>query len=92
MSTTNETTSKSWGGARKGAGRTKKYAATFYFGATEDVANILAGVDKKDRSDFINQCIIKAMGRGNLLPFSFPLPWSYFVRILRVCRSFCKLV
>lgn len=37
---------------------------TFYFGATEDVANILAGVDKKDRSDFINQCIIKAMGRG----------------------------
>ena len=56
MSTTNETTSKSWGGARKGAGRTKKYAATFYFGATEDVANILAGVDKKDRSDFINQC------------------------------------
>lgn len=61
MSTTNETTSKSWGGARKGAGRTKKYAATFYFGATEDVANILAGVDKKDRSDFINQCILKAM-------------------------------
>lgn len=64
MSTTNETTSKSWGGARKGAGRTKKYAATFYFGATEDVANILAVVDKKDRSDFINQCILKAMGRG----------------------------
>lgn len=64
MSATNETTSKSWGGARKGAGRTKKYAATFYFGATEDVAGILEGVDKKDRSDFINECIIKAMGRG----------------------------
>jgi hypothetical protein len=42
----------------------KKYAATFYFGATEDVAGILAGVDKKDRSGFINQCILKAMGRG----------------------------
>lgn len=64
MSATNETTSKSWGGARKGAGRTKKYAATFYFGATEDVVGILEGVDKKDRSDFINQCILKAMGRG----------------------------
>lgn len=64
MNATNETTSKSWGGARKGAGRTKKYTATFYFGATEDVAGILEGVDKKDRSDFINQCIIKAMGRG----------------------------
>lgn len=64
MSTTNKTTSRSWGGARKGAGRTKKYAATFYFGATEDVAGILEGVKKKDRSDFINQCILKAMGRG----------------------------
>lgn len=64
MSTTNETASRSWGGARKGAGRTKKYAATFYFGATEDVAGILEGVEKKDRSDFINQCILKAMGRG----------------------------
>lgn len=64
MSATNETTSKSWGGARRGAGRTKKYAATFYFGATEDVAGILEGVEKKDRSDFINQCILKAMGRG----------------------------
>lgn len=64
MNATNETTSKSWGGARKGAGRTKKYAATFYFGATEDVAGILEGVEKKDRSDFINQCILKAMGRG----------------------------
>ena len=64
MSTTNETTSKSWGGARKGAGRMKKYAATFYFGATEDVAGILEGVEKKDRSDFINKCILKAMGRG----------------------------
>ena len=64
MSTTNETTSRSWGGARKGAGRTKKYAATFYFGATEDVAGILEGVEKKDRSDFINKCILKAMGRG----------------------------
>lgn len=64
MSTTNETTYRSWGGARKGAGRTKKYAATFYFGATEDVAGILEGVEKKDRSDFINQCILKAMGRG----------------------------
>lgn len=64
MNTTNETTSKPWGGARKGAGRTKKYAATFYFGATEDVAGILEGVEKKDRSDFINQCILKAMGRG----------------------------
>lgn len=30
----------------------------------EDVAGILEGVDKKDRSDFINQCILKAMGRG----------------------------
>lgn len=64
MNTTSKEQPKSWGGARKGAGRTKKYAATFYFGATEDVANILDEVGKKDRSDFINECILKAMGRG----------------------------
>lgn len=64
MNTTSNEQPKSWGGARKGAGRTKKYAATFYFGATEDVANILDEVGKKDRSDFINECILKAMGRG----------------------------
>lgn len=36
--------------------------------------------------------LLKRWAGVNLLPFSFPLPWSYFVRILRVCRSFCKLV
>ena len=60
MDTISNEQPRSWGGARKGAGRTKKYATTFYFGATEEVANILAGVDKKDRSDFINECILKA--------------------------------
>ena len=64
MSTEKEPSKTSWGGARKGAGRTKKYASTFYFGAVQEVADYLGNLAKKDRSDFINQCILKAIGRG----------------------------
>ena len=54
---------KTWGGARKGAGRKKKYAKNVYFSATQEVADILEQVEG-NRSDFINHCIIQAAGRG----------------------------
>lgn len=47
---------KAWGGAREGAGRKKKYAKTFFFSATQDVADILDSVEG-NRSDFINRAI-----------------------------------
>lgn len=52
---------KKWGGAREGAGRKKKYAKTYYFGATKEVADILEALSE-NRTDFINRCIIKAVG------------------------------
>lgn len=48
-----------WGGARKGAGRKKKYAKTCFFNATQEVADILDAVIGS-RTDFINACILKA--------------------------------
>ncbi len=54
---------KTWGGARKGAGRKKKYAKNVYFSATQEVADILDQVEG-NRSDFINHCIMMAAGRG----------------------------
>lgn len=50
-------TNNTWGGARKGAGRKKKYAKTVFFSATEDVAAILDAVDG-NRSDFVNAAIL----------------------------------
>ena len=49
---------KTWGGARKGAGRKKKYAKNVYFSA--DILEQVEG----NRSDFINHCIMMAAGRG----------------------------
>ena len=59
MSITNEQAPKSWGGARSGAGRKKKYAKNIYFSATQEVANILDQLEG-NRSDFINACILHA--------------------------------
>lgn len=50
-----------WGGARKGSGRKKKYAKNVFFSATQEVADILDGLEG-NRSDFINRCILQAVG------------------------------
>ena len=55
---------KSWGGAREGSGRKKKYAKTCFFNATQEVVDIIEAVPRNERADFINQCILKAAGRG----------------------------
>lgn len=55
---------ENWGGQRQGAGRKKKYAKPYYFNATEDVMAILEAVPSKQRTDFINECILKAAGSG----------------------------
>lgn len=49
---------KSWGGARQGSGRKKKYVKSYFFSATEEVAAIIEGIPSKERTDFINRCII----------------------------------
>ena len=51
-----------WGGAREGAGRKKKYAKPYYFNATEEVMAILENIPSRQRTDFINKCILKAAG------------------------------
>lgn len=51
-----KTEGKSWGGAREGAGRKKKYAATYSFGAYADVAAIL-DEQGKERTEYINAAI-----------------------------------
>lgn len=56
----NDSGNGSWGGAREGSGRKKKYVKNFYFGATEEVAAVLEAVPAKERSEFINRCIMKA--------------------------------
>ena len=56
-----ETKEKSWGGARSGAGRKRKYAKSVFFGATQEVADILDRLEE-NRSDFINRCILQATG------------------------------
>lgn len=54
----------SWGGAREGSGRKKKYAKTCFFNATQEVVDIIKAIPRNERADFINQCILKAAGRG----------------------------
>lgn len=63
MNTTSNEQPKSWGGARKGAGRKKTCAKRMFFSATEETLEILNSLDR-NKSDFINECILKAMGRG----------------------------
>ncbi len=50
---------KTWGGARAGSGRKKKYAKTIFFSVTQEVLDILSKVEE-NRSDFINRCILSA--------------------------------
>lgn len=63
MDNSNEQTPRTWGGARNGAGRKKKYAKNIFFGATQEVVDILNKLEE-NRSDFINRCIIQATGKG----------------------------
>lgn len=58
MSETNETTKKTWGGARKGSGRKKKCVKQLWFSASQEVLDALAGIDG-NRSDYICECIIE---------------------------------
>lgn len=60
MSETDNLANKSWGGARQGAGRPKKYVKNVFFSATQEVAGILESMGRK-KSDFINECILKAI-------------------------------
>lgn len=57
-----ENDSKSWGGARQGAGRKKKCAKRMFFSASQKALEILEALDG-NKSDFINDCIIRA-GKG----------------------------
>ena len=52
----NEEQESSWGGARQGSGRKKKYAKTYFFNATPEVMEIIEAVEGS-RTDFINACI-----------------------------------
>jgi hypothetical protein len=63
MSELNESSNKSWGGARKGSGRKKKCAKRLYFSASQEVLDALATIEG-NQSDFICDCILKATGRG----------------------------
>lgn len=60
---TNELSKATWGGARKGAGRKKTCAKRVFFSANQEVADILDAHDG-NLSEFINECIVKAMGMG----------------------------
>ena len=60
MDTNEEKTTKSWGGAREGCGRNKKCAKRMFFSATEETLDILNSLDG-NKSDFINECILKAV-------------------------------
>lgn len=51
--------SKKWGGKREGSGRKKIRAKYYGFAATPEVHAILETVTGS-KTDFINQCIIKA--------------------------------
>lgn len=48
-----------WGGAREGAGRKRKCAKRMFFSASQETLDILESMDG-NKSDFINDCIIKA--------------------------------
>lgn len=50
------------GGAREGAGRKRFSVKSYYLRATEEVAEILEAVEGS-KSQFVNDCILKAMGR-----------------------------
>ncbi len=50
---------KSWGGAREGAGRKKKCAKRMFFSASQETLDILDALEG-NKSDFINECIVKA--------------------------------
>ena len=50
------------GGAREGSGRPKTSVKTYYFGASPEVYEIMEAVDGS-KSQFVNDCILKAMGR-----------------------------
>jgi len=52
-----------WGGAREGAGRKRKGVHYYGFRASQEVHDILSKV-QGSKSDFINQCILKAAGVG----------------------------
>ena len=58
MSETNESSSKSWGGARKGAGRKKKCVKRLFFSASQEVLDALATIEG-NQSDYICECILK---------------------------------
>lgn len=60
MDTNTEKATKSWGGAREGAGRKKKCAKRMFFSATEETLEILNSITG-NKSDFINECIVKAV-------------------------------
>lgn len=51
--------SKTWGGAREGAGRKRKCAKRMFFSASQEVLDILDALEG-NKSDFINECIMKA--------------------------------
>lgn len=51
---------KTWGGARTGAGRKKKCVKRLYFSASQEVLDALANIEG-NQSDFINECILKAV-------------------------------
>lgn len=54
-----------WGGARKGAGRKRKYVKTYFFGATQEVHDILEALEC-NRAEFINRCILEAVKETSL--------------------------
>ena len=58
----NELSKATWGGARKGSGRKRTCAKRVFFSASQEVADILDACEG-NRSDFINECILKATGR-----------------------------
>ncbi|MBR2102600.1 MAG: hypothetical protein IJ928_07600 [Prevotella sp.] len=49
------------GGARPGSGRPRKGVQYYGFRASQEVHEILMGVEGS-KADFINDCILKAMG------------------------------
>ncbi len=50
------------GGAREGAGRKKKCTKRMFFSASQETLDILNSLEG-NKSDFINECIIKAARR-----------------------------
>ncbi len=61
MEENKEKKTSSWGGAREGSGRKKKYVKSIFFSATEEVVAILDSMPSKERTEFINKCIMDAV-------------------------------